>query len=110
MAGHGLTDAITARWYVAERRPTGGIAMKCVRASLLFPFFFGFAGTAAAQNLPDPDRSCLGRSPPTKEIRIKNNSLETIFPVISVPIYDRNQAHVSGKKHQLMYGCRRSAV
>lgn len=69
---------------------------------MLFPFFFGFAATAAAQQQepPDPDRSCLGRSPPTKEIRIKNNSPDTIFPVISVPIYDRNQAPSGGKDNR----------
>jgi hypothetical protein len=55
--------------------------MKYVQTSLLFPLFFAFAGNAAAD--------CLV-SPPTKEIRIKNNSPETIFPVIGIPIYDKN--------------------
>src|SRR5262245_33537115 len=55
--------------------------MRYIYNTLLFALFFPFAGNAAAD--------CLV-SPPTKEIHIKNNAPVTIFPVISVPIYDEH--------------------
>jgi hypothetical protein len=62
----------------------GGIQMKYIHIPSLLPLFFAFTGHTTAA-----ERSCLV-SPPTKEIRIKNNSPETIFPVIGVPLYDKS--------------------
>jgi len=60
--------------------------MRCVLSSLLLPLLFAFAGDAAAD--------CLV-APFSKEIRIKNNSPETIFPVISAPKYDPNNPNAA---------------
>jgi hypothetical protein len=59
------------------------IQMRRLLISLSLPFFFGFAGNAAAD--------CLV-APLNKEIRIKNNSPETIFPVLVRGIFDKKIA------------------
>jgi hypothetical protein len=62
--------------------------MRPVLSSLSLLLCFGFAGEAAAE--------CLLAAPETKEIRIKNNSPdETIFPVMSAPMYDPQKKDVA---------------
>src|SRR5262245_12545805 len=65
--------------------------MRRVLASLSLPslsllLFFGFAGDAAADF--GPGTGCLAAPTLEKKIRIVNNTGETIYPVIQVPIYD----------------------